>query len=84
MQNKAAVFRQRAAQHHRFIQTDLRIARLRNNLELLKDPFHLQIFQRLIDNNAHGSLVVILADIDHGAAENRVLKRRHGNQKVML
>jgi putative AlgH/UPF0301 family transcriptional regulator len=39
--------------------TDLRITRLRDNFELLKDPFHLQIFQRLIDNNAHGTLVVI-------------------------
>ncbi len=84
MQNEAAVFRQRASQHHRFIQTDLWIARLRDNFELLKDPFHLQIFQRLIDNNAHGTLVVVLADIDYRAAENGVLKRGHGNQKVML
>ena len=36
MQNEAAVFRQRASQHHRFIQTDLWIARLRDNFELLR------------------------------------------------
>ena len=35
MQNEAAVFRQRASQHHRFIQTDLWIARLRDYFELL-------------------------------------------------
>jgi hypothetical protein len=42
-----------------------------NHFELLKDPFHLQIFQRLIDNNAHGTLVVILADIDKIVPEPR-------------
>ncbi len=83
MQNEAAVFRQRASS---ITGLSRRISGLRGSGTILSfsGSFHLQIFQRLIDNNAHGTLVVVLADIDYGAAENGVLKRGHGNQKVML
>ncbi len=32
MQNKTAIFRQRPAEHHRLIQTNLRIARFSDNV----------------------------------------------------
>ncbi|SAF95704.1 Uncharacterised protein [Enterobacter cloacae] len=84
MQDKATIFCKRSAEHHRFIKTDFRQPRFSRDFQLVQNAFDLKVFQRLIDDNPHCAVFVVFANIDHGAAENRILESRHGNKKVML
>ncbi|SAE85580.1 Uncharacterised protein [Enterobacter cloacae] len=84
MQDKTTIFCKRAAEHHRFIETDFRQPRFSRDFQLVQNAFHLEVFQRLIDDNPHRAVFVVFTNIDHGAAENRILESRHGNKKVML
>lgn len=84
MQDKTTIFRQRAAQQHRFVQTDGWIPRFWLDFEFFQDTVNFQVFQRLINNQPHCTFVVVLADIDYRAPKERILKSRHGNKKVML
>jgi len=51
-------------------------------VDAVEQGFHRHV-GRLVDDHAQHALVVMLADIDDGAAEDRILDRWHGDQEMV-
>jgi hypothetical protein len=82
MQYEAAVVLHRAAEHDRLVHHA--VAQPVGDFQV--DPIEQHLHRHvggLVDDDAEHALVVVLANIDDGAAEDRIVHRRHRDQEMI-
>src|SRR5450830_1089127 len=87
MQHETALDLHRTAEHHRAaIQLRHGVRRIVNDFKLEIDAIEQDIHGhvgRLVDDDAERAVLIVLAQIHHGASENRVQHRGHCYQKMI-
>ena len=78
MQDKAALIFNRPPEMYRNI-PGLRIGR---NIQFSEQFAKVDGIKRLVDDNAHRTVFIVCAHIDHRAFKTRVAHRRHGEQDL--